>query len=121
MKIADEAELDDTSRLIAVTGMTPEQFAERTAVMRGIEAPEEDEMPGAMVMRGDYDTVRNAIANENEELAGLTDANRTVADAMVAIAHGARMFCRHRGVEQPELALVSSTQTALIFRVERAA
>ena len=112
------ADLDDTSRLVAVHGLTPDQFAQQTAVIGGGEdLPPDDDLPGQIVMRADYDGVRNAIAKESETFARLTDTNRTIADAMQAVVNGARIACRRWSAEPSSLKIETASVTDQTLKI----
>jgi hypothetical protein len=115
----------EPSGLVGITGMSSTQFAEQTAAMMGYEAPEEDGVPGTIVMRADYDNVLNAIRAESPRLADLVDqstGNKTIADSLQAIVGGARLFSRQRSLEPSEIVMVQklTTATTIIFKCERA-
>ncbi len=111
-------ELDDTSRLVAVHGMTPEQFALQTAVIRGgDDLPAEGDLPGSIVMRADYDGVRSALAKESEAFARLTDTNKTIADALQAVVNGARIASRKWNVDPDQLKVETVCLTGETMKV----
>jgi hypothetical protein len=111
--------IDDPTQLVGVAGMTPAAFAEQTAALRGFDAMNEDDAPGSIVLRADYDTILSALGKDSPEFVALTNSDRSVADAMLFVVTGVRVFAQRRSLEPDEIAIAqaAATEQTLIFKV----
>ena len=90
--------------LVALAGMTQAQFEEQTDELgEQFEPLPEDAVPGFVVMRGDYDNAFRAIAADVPELARLTNANASVAQALLFVANAGRLYTRFRAITPSRL------------------
>lgn len=116
LEVDDEIE----QSTIVVPGMSAESFdAQHVALSRGFDPEDEDGVPGAIIMKADYDNVRVAIG---DGLGQVTDQNQSVADMLVFIMQGARVASRVLGMPPERLTFreISATEKAMAIKIEPA-